>query len=344
MAEDARDQPPYRMTENVVRTIHDSVLRGDPPDYSTRSQKGQSGNFKGRPKSKNKAGKAAKHGSEIAAQAAAIARRELKVRDGDGERKIDAVEASLLQLRRLASAGNVPAIRLLIELVAQHDVAEKERKAAEEKQWEAVCAYWEAHVARTRPLFADAAAKGLPAPAIYPHPDDVVFENNRVEFIGPVDEEGAEAYQKIADEAEFWFTQMAYDDWLARRGAPFSDQSQYVHLSAVQFWQAQETLPARMRMSHNEAVRKFMHYRTLSGRVLHRRLCELGRQHNMVVPPWRIRRPLTVPREACEIARRSGIDIIELWGMWRRAMQMDRATLEAEIEALEVAMDARRCV
>jgi hypothetical protein len=330
------NQQPKRITPEVARKIHDAVLRGGEPDYSTRFQKGQSGNPDGRPSKNSKSDKASRHDSKIAAQAAEIARR--TIASLDSARNIDAVEASLLQLRRLAAAGNVPAIRLLFELVGQHEAAEKARQLAEDQEWERRTAHWAAYVAQTRPIFEAAAAKGQPAPAIWPHPDDLVFEDNRVNLIGPMSAEGEALCQETVARADYWIAHMAYDQWRGGRGCPLSAQPEYVYVMDMLFWQDQAWLPPRMQLTDAEVASKLMHYRTLSGRALHRKLSELGRAHKMYVPPWRMRSPLTVPRKAWEIARRNGIGILELLEKWVSVLGKDQHTLRAELAALE---DAR---
>ena len=337
MATEDPNQQPKRITPEVARKVQDSVLRGGEPDYSTRFQKGQSGNPDGRPRKNGKSDKASRHDSKIAAQAAEIARREITVRDSDGARRIDAIEGSLLQLRRQSVAGNVQAIRLFFELVAQHEAAEKERQLAEDQEWERRVAYWAAYVAQTKPIFEAAAAKGQPAPTIWPHPDDLVFEDNRVNLIGPMSAEGEALCQETVSRADYWIAHMAYDQWRGGRGCPFSAQPKYVYVTDMLFWQDQEWLPPRMRLSDAEVASRLMHYRTLSGRALHRKLSELGRAHKMYVPPWRMRWPLTVPRKAGEIARRNGIGILELLERWVSMLGKDRQTLEAELDGLEAA-------
>lgn len=329
-------QRPLPITPEVARSVHDAVLRGGEPDYSTRFQKGQSGNPNGRPSNQRKSADASRHDCQIAAQASEIARRLIPVRDGDGPREVDAVEASLLQLRRKAVAGDVPAIRLMFDLAGQHEAAERIRLVAEDEKWVRISAKWAAHVAQKKPLFEAAVANGLPPPAIYPHPDDLVFEaNNWVELIGPIDAESDELYQRIVSMADYWIAYMAYDVWRGHHGRPFCARTDYVYVTDILFCQDQQWLPPRMRLKHDEVVSKFMHYRALNGRALHRKLSELGRAVEMPVPPWRSKQPFTVPLAAWEIARRNGVGILEVLQMWIGLLQKDKDTLRAELAEIE---------
>ncbi len=310
-----RSPKPKKLSPEVVKAITDEVL-GNGRRPNGQFEEGKSGNPDGRPRGTKKA-KAPKHGSRIAAKAAEIARRPITVRDADGERAIDAIEAALLQLRKSAASGNVPATRLLVELVSQNEAFEQERLAAERAEQARLRECWEAYVARTRPLFEAAEANGQPPPEIYPHPDDVVFEDDgQLKIIGPVCPETAKDYAEIAGTTDYWLTMIAYDRWRGSRGGPFSNRAEHTYVAEILFWQQQEWLPPRMRMTEAAVVSAVMWLGRLSGRKLHQRLSELGRKTKLYVPPWRARLPTTFPTEPCLEAHRNGVrfeDFLKIW-------------------------------
>ena len=313
---------------DVVDAMYEEVL-GNGRKPNGQFAKGKSGNPDGPPRGTKKA-KAPKHGSRIAAKAAEIARRPITVRDADGERTIDAIEAALLQLRKSAASGNVPATRLLVELVSQDEALEQERVAAERAELARLKECWEAYVARTRPLFEAAEANGLPAPEIYPHPDDVVLgDDGQLKIIGPVCPETAKDYAEIASTTDYWLTMIAYDRWRGSRGGPFSNRAEYSYVAEILFWQQQEWLPPRMRMTEAAVVSAVMWLGRLSGRKLHRRLSELGHKANLYVPPWRARLPTTFPTELCLDAHRNGVQFDDFLIMWSNVLVKHAAQAQA---------------
>lgn len=325
-----RSSQPKKFSPEVVKAITDEVLGSSGAPHPTRYPKGVSGNPDGRPHGTKKP-KAPKHGSAIAAKAAEVARRPVKVRDGDGEREITIMDAAMMQLGKQAASGNVPAIRLLAEKVSEFEAIEHELRAAEQADWARRRTHWEAYVDRNRPLFDAAKANGLAPPEIYPHPDDLVFEEDgTLRIIGPVCAETAIDYAKIVSETDYWLAMIAYDWWRGSRGGPFSSRAEYTYVAEILFWQHQDWLPPRMRMTETAIVSTVMWLRRLSGRKLHRRLSELGHKANLYVPPWRAQIPTTVPTDLCLEANRNGISFEHFLEMWGKALKQDASEKQSK--------------
>jgi hypothetical protein len=316
-------------SSDVVDAIYNEMLGAETAPPSSRSQKNKSGDPDKRPRGRKNA-KAMNQASAIATKAAEIARKPIKVRDADGEREITVMEAALMQLAKQAAAGNVPAIRLLSEKVAQFEAAEEKRKAAEAAEWARIRAQWEAYVARTRPLFEAAEASGRPPPDIYPHPNDLVFKDNgQLRIVGPICAQSAQGYAEIASTTDYWLTMIAYDWWRGQRGGPFSNRAEFTYVSEIQFWQQQAMLPPRMRLTETDVVIAIVDLQRLSGRKLHRRLSELGRKGNLYVPPWRAQLPPTAPTELWLEASRNGISDEDFLHMWATVLKRDAAERQA---------------
>jgi len=213
---------PKGITPETVREMHDYVIGYGQPPQVTRFQKGASGNPRGRPRKTSAQPKAIAVPNAIAQQAARIARRQLKVREGGKVRKMDSVEAILLQLQRKALTGNVPAMRLLQENVREGEWAGQQRLAQEAaataEERAKIRAYWKAKLQESAQHYANAERMGLPPPAVYPHPDDIRFgEDDRVEILGPTNAKSAKIYDDLTARQVFWIAYVIYDQWLRDR-------------------------------------------------------------------------------------------------------------------------------
>ena len=95
------------------------------------------------------------------------------------------------------------------------------------------------------------------------------------------------------------------------------------YVAEILFWQQQEWLPPRMRMTEAAVVSAVMGLGRLGGRKLHRRLSELGRKANLYVPPWRAQCPTTVPTDLRLEANRNGVRFEHFLEMWGKALKQD---------------------
>jgi hypothetical protein len=140
-----------------------------------------------------------------------------------------------------ALKGGVMAQRTLIQLM----LAEDERIYAEREK---TFSNWRDYAAKMRSQMTTALAKGLPAPAIVPHPDDIVLDyaTLTVTFIGPTNREEAAQYAKIRRAAFLVFELSLYHGEDTHFDALRLDQSR-IGLWLIHHIELIQRLPPRMR-------------------------------------------------------------------------------------------------
>jgi uncharacterized protein DUF5681 len=176
-----------------------SNFRKPPVEYQFK--KGESGNPNGRPKKKN-SGAAGLHalpggiGDRLSAMALDEATRPVTVREGDKVSQIPALQALFRTMFRAAADGDTKAGRQLLEVIAR---AESGRVGSAFEILEYAFQYKQLYL----PIFERHEREGREPPDIYPHPDDVIVDENSgaVTIDGPMSKEQAGARHAVRERA-----------------------------------------------------------------------------------------------------------------------------------------------
>jgi Family of unknown function (DUF5681) len=122
--------------------------------------------------------------------------RPISVREGERVTSLPAMQAVLRSMFRQAASGDTKSQRALVELAAR---AELERAASAREDLQFAIKYQE----EAEEVIARHERQGSPPPEIYPHPDDIVFNQHTGEFRidGPLTKEQAGAQKAIEDTA-----------------------------------------------------------------------------------------------------------------------------------------------
>lgn len=178
---------------------------GKPPEQH-RFKKGQSGNPKGRPKKAAKEEKRAKFGTgrvdDVLEQE--IFRR-LHLHENGKPIELDTVQAIIRSLMVEGLKGNRLAKKYVLELIRQLEHEAVERSIERYKYYAEKKAEGEAKIAQCE-------AQRHPPPRLYPHPDDILLDEAKLEvhILGPRSEDQAIPYVRAA----------LMRDWLFARSVP----------------------------------------------------------------------------------------------------------------------------
>jgi Family of unknown function (DUF5681) len=170
-----------------------SNYRNPPAEH--RYRKGESGNLSGRPPKKKavQPGFSALGGGiadRVGAMALEEATRLVTVREGDKVSKIPAMQALLRTMFRASAQGNTKAAHQLLELLSR---TENARTASASDLLQFAAQYKEKYA----PIFQKHEREGLDPPDIYPHPDDIIIdeETGEVTTNGPLNKEQAGTWE-----------------------------------------------------------------------------------------------------------------------------------------------------
>lgn len=217
------------------------------PPKERRFTPGRSGNPRGRPKKLKGPERLAQfYGNdkfhEIVAEEM---RRSVKIRDGDRTIEMSAVQALIRSTVIAGTKGDRHARGLATELAR-----DTEREQAKKK--EEIYDSWWRHYQEFKPIFDEHEAKGLPAPKVFPNPNDLVFNPHirEVKLIGPQTAEEHQFYMLMREDVYYhkMRVESAGRDYLRARAA---SKKQY-HLERwlieqAAFDQRNDMLPRRYR-------------------------------------------------------------------------------------------------
>jgi hypothetical protein len=252
---------PPGLTSETVEAIKAQILFGDhprvgfaSPPVSTRFQKGQSGNPRGRPPKRAPEAPAV-HNQAVNAAILKQANRDITVRDGEQTRTITAIEAVQRAQYQAALKGNPHAQKHLLDTYAQAKREEDARLAAEVTEWRE-------RKERLQESFAAAAARGEPPPTIV-HPDDIIIDPAKgVRFIGPIDEDELAEMRERCGLRDV----LIYLDELSRRQGNVGPSGE--SYAILMFFQLQNTMPERFRLTSFQTVQLMMQAQRLNKKPL----------------------------------------------------------------------------
>jgi hypothetical protein len=256
-AVDGQNPPRKHLSDETVDAIKKSVLFGTgykrPPE-NTRFKKGQSGNPKGRPK------RAAIDGWSKRARDLILdeAERPITIREGEETRQMTAVEVVLRAATKSAASGNAYAQKHVIERFAR---ADQERRA----EIEASNDIWRQYVAWHRDAIAQAERNGESPPTPWPHPDDVVIDEDKgVRIIGPIDVAEVAKLEEFLKLRDVLIMQNAVDVRLSDDLNGKDRPSTALVVASLM----NDTVPMRFRLSEVEFIMRIMRYESTSKRAL----------------------------------------------------------------------------
>lgn len=249
-----------------------------------RFRKGQSGNPKGRPRRSTSA-----KTSIIDELMRAMAKDKITVRDRDGTHEVTHTEA-VLKARLKSAVGGSP--------FAQRDyLKDMQRIEAEDRQRiEEEVEFWTDVRSQRREIFARAEREGVPAPAIYPHPEDIVIDRERgVRIVGPLNAEDQEKLEDTVGFRDLLLVQDVYDRRVWTDWDP--DDPDTGPGSAMVFaFVFNDAVPKRYRLTIPQILEKRRRFELMTLRELRKFLFQSRRAQGRPVPRGTTWPPLSVGR------------------------------------------------
>ncbi|WP_292530170.1 DUF5681 domain-containing protein [Methylocystis sp.] len=263
--EDPSEQSERLFSDEMVDRLKRAITFGEPistSPKSTRFQKGQSGNPKGRPK---KTSSSPFHPriepQPIQELILEEAERGVTIREGDSVSVIPAKQALIRALQNAALKGNPHALRTSTLL---HERIERE-KAIEIK---AENEFWEAYQQKCREEIKEAESKGAAPPMHLPHPDDIVIRYGKPPlFKGPTTEAELKDLEERIKIMQAFIMQTAINE----RCAPPEEAEkgrQCAEAATIFVALLNLTLPKRLQLSDTHITMKLMYFQNISKRTL----------------------------------------------------------------------------
>lgn len=250
-----KDKKLSQFPDDAIRRMKEEVGYGRPPVHS-RFQKGQSGNPKGRPRSTPEPSLSI---ADLPTLGAILKSGQQKVtaREGDKVSELPVPDALVRSILATALKGDPRAQRLMLQELRDAEV----RKAIEVQAATALAlgykedAYQQMEAAR---------AAGKPPPLIYPHPDDVVLDDDTgFHVIGPANEDEQRKLEETLRVRDILLLQDALDE---RLWSPTQSGTQGgALLMAVAL---DKTIPERYRLSGAEIALRACRHQAMTKRAL----------------------------------------------------------------------------
>lgn len=250
-----KDKKPSPLSDDTIRRMKEDVGYGRPPVHS-RFQKGQSGNPKGRPRSTHEPNLSI---ADLPTLGAILESGQQKVTAREGDKVSELPVPDVLARSILATAlkGDPRAQRLML-----HELrAAEERKAIEVQAAKALaCSYKDDAYQQL-----DAArAAGKPPPPIYPHPDDVVLDDDTgFHVIGPADADEQRKLQQTLHIRDILLLQDELDQRLWSAARPGSPGGALLMAVALE-----HTIPERYRLNELEIGLRACRHQAMTKRAL----------------------------------------------------------------------------
>ena len=311
------ERVPAGFSKEVVEAITQQVLFGGPPrTASGKFNKGTSGNPRGRPKRDAPSAippLAQLDPDSLSAIALRHGARTVKAQTEEGEVEITLREAAVTKMVREAIKGNTCHSRTFIQLLGRAEAEEGKRKREAFLHWSAV-------KERAAELYQQAERAGESLP-LHVHPDDIVISaDGHVTIVGPTTRGDIAEMRFVLRRVDFHIANIAYWQWMERRWTRLRgrkiDGCLYAELD---FWDEQNELPPRLRLSVEEVSERLQSYARLSGRALHSILRKEAEPFEAYVPPRDMRVPLIVATAVLEFAKEKQISLKQLLPAWLNA-------------------------
>ncbi|MBG0802215.1 hypothetical protein IYW40_12140 [Methylocystis sp. H4A] len=263
--EDPSEQSERLFSDEMVDRLKSAITFGEPIPAlpkTTRFQKGQSGNPKGRPK-KTSSFPFHPRVEPLPIQELILkeAERGVTIREGDSVSVIPAKQAVIRALQNTALKGNPHAQRTWTLLYAP---IERE-KAIEIK---AENEFWESYQRQCREEIKEAESKGEAPPLHLPHPDDIIIRYGKPPlFTGPTNEAELKDLEERIKLMDAFIMQIAVNE---RCALPENIEAGLRCADAATIFVAllNGTLPKRLQLSDTDFITKLMYFQNIPKRTL----------------------------------------------------------------------------
>jgi len=301
------DRLPPPLSKDVLTDFKRELFFGSPNgsrDTSGRFKPGQSGNPKGRPKGKEPLSMDLLPFEALLLREAS---RTVTMREGGRVSRISHEQALIHAISANALKMNHGAQRLLVEILREAQRKEAAAVAKEHELFEWYCEHWHS-------VMAEAARKGEPAPKLWPHPDDIIFEpDKRVRIVGPLDADEAARYDTYCQFRDVLLLQNALGGKLA--GSQDKEASGALLAALI----LNDSLPKRMQLDEARLLWRVMRQDALPKRELLKQVHQAWRQLGVPMPRGKrfltqshVQRRLECAREAFAMFKSGELDAVAM--------------------------------